>query len=228
MKKYAVIVAGGKGSRMGSSLPKQFLNLMGKPVIWYTLEAFLGAFSDVQILLVVPEDFLTEGEQIVCETSSPERIRLAFGGAARFYSVQNGLKYIKEQSVIFVHDGVRCLVSESLIRRCYHQALEKGSAIPAVTVSDSVRIREGEKTKVVDRSKLLAVQTPQTFRSEIILPAFQQPFSEAFTDEATVVEAAGHEVYIIEGEKENIKITLPADLAMAEQLLKTAHPGLFL
>ena len=126
---------------------------------------------------------------------------------------------IREASVVFVHDGVRCLVTEKLIKRCYEQALEKGNAIPAVAVNDSIRMKEGNKTKVVDRSRLLAVQTPQTFLSDIILPAFEQPYEEAFTDEATVAEAAGYEVFMIEGEKENIKITQPADLLIAEQLI---------
>ena len=121
-----------------------------------------------------------------------------------------------------MHDGVRCIVSEALIRRCYEQTLIKGNAIPAVAVNDSIRMVEGNKTKVVDRSRLLAVQTPQTFRSNILLSAFEQPYDEAFTDEATVAEAAGHEIFMIEGEKENIKITLPADLLIAEQLSRKA------
>lgn len=226
MKKYAVIVAGGNGTRMGSAVPKQFLQLKGKPLLWYTLETFLRAFDDLLIILVIPADFEAEGGKLIRQTAAPTRIQTVAGGATRFHSVQNGLRQIKEGSVVFVHDGVRCLVTETLIRRCYSQALEKGSAIPAVAVSDSMRIVEGEGTRPIDRGSLLAVQTPQTFRSNIILPAFQQNYSEAFTDEATVVEAAGHQVFMIEGEKENIKITLPADLVIAEQLLESAYPDL--
>ncbi|HRN54958.1 MAG TPA: 2-C-methyl-D-erythritol 4-phosphate cytidylyltransferase [Agriterribacter sp.] len=218
MKKYAVIVAGGNGTRMGGLVPKQFLQLKGRPVVWHTLETFLRAFDDLRIILVAPSGFMEEGRQLVQQTTAPLRIQVVAGGATRFHSVQNGLKKIDETSVVFVHDGVRCLVTENLIRRCYYQALDKGSAIPAVAVSDSIRMKEGNGTRPVNRSLLLAVQTPQTFRSEIILPAFEQPYSEAFTDEATVAETAGHEVFIIEGEKENIKITLPADLVIAEQL----------
>ena len=225
MKKYAVIVAGGNGTRMGSAVPKQFLQLKGKPVLWYTLETFLHAFDDLLIILVIPADFEAEGGKLIRQTTAPSRIRMVAGGATRFHSVQNGLQHIKEGSVVFVHDGVRCLVTATLIRRCYQQALEKGSAIPVVPVSDSMRIVEGEGTRPIDRSSLLAVQTPQTFRSNIILPAFQQAYNEAFTDEATVAEAAGHKVFMIEGEKENIKITLPADLVMAEHLLGSAYPG---
>lgn len=219
MKKYAVIVAGGNGTRMGSVVPKQFLQLNGRPVVWHTLETFLHAFEDLQIILVVPANFEPEGKALIQQTTAPWRIQMVAGGATRFHSVQNGLQQIEEESVVFVHDGVRCLLTEKLIRRCYNQALEKGSAIPAVAVSDSIRMAEGNTTRAIDRNLLLAVQTPQTFRSEIILPAFRQAYSEAFTDEATVAEAAGHKVFMIEGEKANIKITLPADLVIAEQLI---------
>ena len=222
MRKYAVIVAGGTGTRMGAAVPKQFMLLHGKPVLLHTTNAFLRAYADLQIILVLPAAFEEQGRQLILQTSAPSRIEMVLGGATRFHSVQNGLKKIHETSVIFVHDGVRCLVTEALIRRCYEQALVKGNAIPAVAVNDSIRMVEGNKTKVVDRSRLLAVQTPQTFRSNILLSAFEQPCNEAFTDEATVAEAAGHEIFMIEGEKENIKITLPADLLIAEQLSRKA------
>lgn len=208
---------------MGGLVPKQFLQLKGRPVVWHTLETFLRAFEDLKIILVVPANFEQEGDALIRQTTAPWRIQMVAGGATRFHSVQNGLQKIEEESVVFVHDGVRCLVTEKLIRRCYNQALEKGSAIPAVAVSDSIRMMEGDSTRAIDRSRLLAVQTPQTFRSEIILPAFEQPYSETFTDEATVAEAAGYEVFMIEGEKENIKITLPADLVIAEQLFTTRN-----
>ncbi len=219
MKKYAVIVAGGTGTRMGSAIPKQFMVLNGKPVLLHTIDTFLSAYHDLQIILVLPAAFEEQGRQLILQSAAPSRIQMVFGGATRFHSVQNGLKMIREASVVFVHDGVRCLVTEKLIKRCYEQALVKGNAIPAVAVNDSIRMKEGNKTKVVDRNRLLAVQTPQTFLSDIILHAFEQPYKEAFTDEATVAEAAGYEVFMIEGEKENIKITLPADLLIAEQLI---------
>lgn len=219
MTKYAVIVAGGNGTRMGSGIPKQFLDLKGRPVLWFTLETFLKTFDDLLVILVVPAQFQEQTRLLVSTTHAPERIQITLGGSTRFHSVQNGLKLIKEESVVFVHDGVRCMVTEALIRRCFDQALLKGSAIPAVPVNDSMRIRSGNTTQVLDRNLLLAIQTPQTFRSEIILPAFQQQYSEAFTDEATVAEAAGFEVCMIEGDKDNIKITLPADLLLAAQLL---------
>lgn len=222
MTKYAVIVAGGTGTRMGAAVPKQFMLLNGKPVLLHTIETFLRAYADLQIILVLPASFEEQGRQLILQTTTASRVQIVLGGATRFHSVQNGLKKINEASVIFVHDGVRCLVTESLIRRCYEQTIVKGNAIPAVAVNDSIRMVQGNKTKVVDRSTLLAVQTPQTFRSNILLSAFEQPYNEAFTDEATVAEAAGHEIFMIEGEKENIKITLPADLLIAEQLSRKA------
>ena len=220
MTKYAVIVAGGTGTRMGAAVPKQFMQLNGKPVLLHTIETFLRAYADLQIILVLPASFEEQGRQLILQSAAPSRVQIVLGGTTRFHSVQNGLKQINEASVIFVHDGVRCLVTESLIRRCYEQTIVKGNAIPAVAVNDSIRMVQGNKTKVVDRSTLLAVQTPQTFRSNILLSAFEQPYNEAFTDEATVAEAAGHEIFMIEGEKENIKITLPADLLIAEQLFR--------
>ena len=220
MTKYAVIVAGGTGTRMGAAVPKQFMLLNGKPVLLHTIETFLRAYAELQIILVLPAPFEEQGRQLILQATSASRVQIVLGGTTRFHSVQNGLKQINEASVIFVHDGVRCLVTESLIRRCYEQTILKGNAIPAVAVNDSIRMVEGNKTKVVDRNKLRAVQTPQTFRSNILLAAFEQPYNEAFTDEATVAEAAGHEIFMIEGEKENIKITLPADLLIAEQLFR--------
>lgn len=219
MKKYAVIVAGGSGTRMKSSVPKQFMLVHDKPVLWYSLECFLRAFGDLKIILVIPKEFEKEAQTVTSQTSAPSRIERVYGGVTRFDSVKQGLAKTEGTSIIFVHDAVRCMVSQDLIQRCYWQAMAKGSAIPAIPLTDSVRLMEGETTKPLDRSRLLAVQTPQTFRSEIILPAFQQEYKAEFTDEATVAEAAGFEVYMIEGESENIKITLPVDLVIAAHLL---------
>lgn len=231
MKKVAVIVAGGSGSRMGSATPKQFLLLHNKPVLWHTLAAFLNAYEDMEVVLVLPHAHLPAGEEIIkdIQTALPAaagRIAITAGGDTRYHSVQNGLALVTEASVVFVHDGVRCMVSEILIRRCFEQALEKGSAIPVVTATDSIRLLSAAPVQgqmgasvVADRSRVGIVQTPQTFLSSILLPAFTQPFSDAFTDEATVVEAAGHEVHLVEGEYANIKITRPVDLLIAEKLL---------
>jgi 2-C-methyl-D-erythritol 4-phosphate cytidylyltransferase len=219
MKKFAVIVAGGKGLRMGRAMPKQFLPLQGKPVLYHTIKAFLDAFPDVYLILVLPQDQLSYA-QIVLQ-SFPERIDITIvaGGETRYHSVQNGLKAVEEDSIVFVHDGVRPLVSATLIHRCCQQAMDKGSAIPAIEVSDSIRMVSGETSQPVTREQLRSIQTPQTFRSEIILPAFQQEYQLSFTDEATVVEAYGTNVYLVEGEKSNIKVTTPEDMIQAEALL---------
>lgn len=221
MKKYAVIVAGGSGTRMGTAVPKQFLLVHGKPIVYYTLQTFLNAYPDLQLILVLPSAFFDKAAEITAQTSGPQRIQLCEGGITRFHSVKNGLQYTQPGSVIFVHDGVRCLVSTQLIQRCYEQALKDGSAIPAVPVTDSIRKITGTGTEAVDRSLLRAIQTPQTFRDNILLPAFEQEYNDGFTDEATVAEAAGFTVHLIEGEKENIKITYPGDIATATKVLET-------
>lgn len=221
MQKKAVIVAGGNGLRMGAFIPKQFLLLKGKPLLWYTLNTFLQAYNDLKIILVLPEEHIERGEAIVAELNDSARVVITKGGATRFHSVQNGLKLIDEESIVFVHDGVRCLVTTNLIQRCYEQAFEKGSAIPAVAATDSIRItQENEQSIVADRTKVRIIQTPQTFKSSVLIPAFQQNYTEAFTDEATVVEAFGAPVCLIEGEYNNIKVTRPVDLVIAEKILE--------
>jgi 2-C-methyl-D-erythritol 4-phosphate cytidylyltransferase len=219
MKKYAVIVAGGSGQRMGAAMPKQFLLLAGKPLLWYSVSAFLKSFDEMEIILVLPKDSIAEGEKIAAELGATAKIQITEGGTTRFHSVQNGLALVKEPSIVFVHDGVRCLVTPSLIRRCYEQALEKGSAIPAVAATDSIRIVEGSNNTVADRNNVRIIQTPQTFKSNLLLPAFKTAYKDSFTDEATVAEAAGNAIYLIDGEYDNIKITRPADLLVAEKIL---------
>ena len=219
MKKYAVIVAGGSGQRMGTDVPKQFLLLQQKPLLWYTLHAFLTAFDDLYIILVLPKNNIPEGKNISKDSGAEERIMIIEGGITRFHSVQNGLQFITEPSVVFVHDGVRCLVTKNLIHRCFEQAIRKGSAISAVVATDSIRMMEDEDHHVINRNNVRIIQTPQTFLSKILLPAFQQPYDESFTDEATVVEASGEPVYLLEGDYNNIKITRPVDLVIAEKIL---------
>ncbi|MBS1603642.1 MAG: 2-C-methyl-D-erythritol 4-phosphate cytidylyltransferase [Bacteroidetes bacterium] len=219
MKKYAVIVAGGSGSRMGAAVPKQFLLLKDKPVLWYTLETFLAAYEDMEVVLVVPAEHVEAAKGVVDATRAPERVRLAVGGNTRFDSVRKGLEMIGEESVVFVQDGVRCLTSGALVRRCYEQAVRLGSAIPVVSSKDSVRLVKGDGSIVVDRSLVKLVQTPQTFLSSILLPSYRVEYREEFTDEATVVEASGHAVHLVEGEVNNIKITTPLDMLVAERLL---------
>lgn len=220
MKKYAVIVAGGSGLRMGTSVPKQFLPLRGKPVLWYSLTAFLDAFKDLEIILVLPQDYLQTGHEILRTTHDPGRIRITAGGETRFHSVKNGLEHIHHHSIVFVHDGVRCLLTPDLVRRCYSKALDKGNAIPSIRAVDTIRIETVGGHELIDRQKVHIIQTPQTFYSDLIKAAFEQDYEASFTDEASVVERLGVHIHLIDGEPTNIKITRPVDILMAEKILE--------
>ncbi len=222
MKKYAIIVAGGFGTRMGQSTPKQFLLLNDKPVLYYTVKTFLEAYDDMQVILVLPEDYTDMGREIIDAYFDYNRIQITAGGYTRFHSVQNGLKLVEQECMVFVHDGVRCLVSKELIHRCYESALEAGSAIPVLPVKDSVRLVLEDDSEPLDRSSVVMVQTPQTFHSKILLPAFEIDYKERFTDEATVVEAFGLKVSLVHGDDHNIKITRPLDLMLAEKILTSS------
>ena len=219
MKKTAIIVAGGTGQRMGTALPKQFLAIEGKSILLHTIGQFVSAFSDINFVIVLPADYIHEGENIIASSGLSQSFLFVAGGDTRFQSVQNGLAQADPASIVFVHDAVRCLLTPDLIQRCYQQAVEKGSAIPAVSSTDTVRIIEGTKHHVVDRANVMMIQTPQTFNAAILKKAFEQAYQPSFTDEANVLEASGKEVYLIEGEHENIKITRPLDLAIAEYIL---------
>ena len=220
MIKYAIIVAGGTGSRMGSDLPKQFMPLKDKPVLYYSIKTFLDAYDDLEIILVLPAAFTDIGEEIIDAYFDKERIKIAIGGDTRFQSVKNGLRLVEGESIIFVHDAVRCLVSVNLIHRCYELAMQTGAAVPVIPSRDSVRILNEDGNGVVDRNKVMLVQTPQTFHSKILLPAFDIDYKDKFTDEATVVEAYGLRVSLAEGEETNIKITRPVDLLIAEKVIE--------
>lgn len=220
MKKFAVIVAGGIGSRMNNSLPKQFLMLHGKPLLYYSLRSFINAYEDLKVILVLPEEHVAAGQEIIDAFFDYSRISITIGGRTRFHSVQNGLKLVDDESIVFVHDAVRCLVNLDLIQRCYEKAIEVGSAIPVTEAKDSLRIIGDDGNEVLDRNLVRIVQTPQTFHSKILLPAFFNiDYKDKYTDEATVVEAFGMKVNLIEGDDANIKITKPFDLLLAEKLL---------
>lgn len=213
-----IIVAGGQGLRMGSAVPKQFLLLAGRPVLMHTIERFLAADPELSIILALPA---TEHSrwQALCEEYdfAPEQLQVVSGGETRFHSVRNALEAVPQDVVLIaVHDGVRPLVTESLINECFSQAAMQGAVIPVTPVVETLRhVSEG----VVPRSDYRLVQTPQTFRADILRTAYQQPYSEAFTDDASVVEAAGYKVSLIPGSRRNIKLTTPDDLAIAEALL---------
>lgn len=219
MKKIAVIVAGGTGIRMNNATPKQFLLLQGKPVLFYTINSFLQAYNDLKIILVLPLEHVAAGQEIIDAFFDYGRIQIAIGGRTRFHSVQSGLQLVDEESIVFVHDAVRCLVSIKLIRNCYEAALESGSAIPVIDSRDSVRLVTEEGNEALERTAVKLVQTPQTFHSKILIPAYQIDYKDKFTDEATVVEAFGLKVKLVNGEENNFKITRPVDLLMAERLI---------
>jgi 2-C-methyl-D-erythritol 4-phosphate cytidylyltransferase len=221
MKKFAIIVAGGSGTRMGSATPKQFLLLGDKPVLYYTIKTFLESYEDLQVILVLPEDYTDMGREIIDAYFDYTRIRVTAGGETRFHSVQKGLQLVDEDGIVFVHDGVRCLLTTGLIHRCHDKALENGSAIPVVPSRDSVRLLSGEDNEAIERSRVVLVQTPQTFHSRILQPAYEIDYKERFTDEATVVEAYGLKIQLVEGEEDNIKITRPVDLRAAESIMES-------
>ncbi|HTN45404.1 MAG TPA: 2-C-methyl-D-erythritol 4-phosphate cytidylyltransferase [Flavipsychrobacter sp.] len=218
---YAVIVAGGQGTRMGTAVPKQFLELNGHPVLYHTIRAFQKAIEDVQIILVLPEHHISYAQMVLQSFSERIDITIVAGGETRFHSVKKGLQGIPDNSIIMVHDGVRPLVSAALIRSCCEQAKEKGSAIPAIAATDSIRILEGAASRQIDRTLVRLVQTPQTFKASILLPVMEQDYQDGFTDEATVAEYSGIPIHLIEGEKRNLKITTQEDLIIAEVWMKT-------
>jgi len=219
LKRSAVIVAGGKGLRMQTSLPKQFLEINGTPVLIHTINRFHSAFTgDIAIVLVLPTDQMDYWKQLCAQHAFETPFTIVAGGETRFNSVKNGLSNCADSDVIGVHDGVRPLVSEELIRKCYEQA-ERGSAIPVTAVNQSMRKQIDGKTVAIDRSNLLNVQTPQCFQGKPLLAAYDSASHTNFTDDATVFEAAGHEIATIEGDATNIKITTPGDIKIAEALI---------
>ena len=204
---------------MNHPLPKQFHLLAGKPVLYYSINAFLRSYPDMEVILVLPEHKTAAGQEIIDAYFQYDRVRLTVGGRTRFHSVKQGLKLVEGDTVVMVHDAVRCLITTALIERCYEAVLQFGSAIPVVDSRDSLRMVSLYGNAALDRNAVKLVQTPQAFYSKIILPAFQIDYKEKFTDEATVAEGYGIKVHLIPGEEDNIKITRPADLIYAEMLL---------
>jgi len=217
---YAVIVAGGMGTRMGSDVAKQFLTLGDKPVILHSVEAFLGLSYPVEIILVVPADYRQYWKDYCLENRITFSHILVSGGITRFHSVKNALKYVPKGALVAVHDGVRPFVSKDFLESLYGIAEEKGAVVPVVKVIDSMRKRVAEGRSVyVNREEFVMVQTPQVFYSDIILDAYNQAYSPDFTDDASVVESTGKEVFLTEGNSYNIKITRPEDLVLARAIL---------
>ena len=226
---YIIIVAGGKGLRMGSDIPKQFLPIGGKPVLMRTLERFREYSAELQIILVLPEAQQAYWRELCKQYNFPLPLegtgggfyQLANGGQTRFHSVQNGLAKVPDdaQGVVGVHDGVRPFPSTEVIKNCYETARTKKAVIPVIPVVETVRHLEGEKSVTVPRGDYRLVQTPQTFDIQLLKAANRQPYNDGFTDDASVVESFGYEITLVEGNRENIKITTPYDLKIAEVLI---------
>ncbi len=220
MKEYALIVAGGKGTRINSKLPKQFIRLNGKPILLHTIEAFFNYAENISIILVLPEDDFEIWDSICKEFRFSKSIILQKGGDTRFQSVRNGLDKIDNEGLVAIHDGVRPLVSSDLIGASFRLAAVHGSAVAAVRLKESIRVTDQDTTKAVDRSKFRIIQTPQTFNLQLIKTAYQIKEDSSLTDDASVAEKAGHKISLFEGSYENLKITTPEDLVVAEALLR--------
>jgi len=217
---YVIIVAGGKGLRMGSDVPKQFLPIGGKPILMRTIERFRAYDDNLQIILVLPEAQQDHWRRLCEDYHFMVDYMLANGGETRFHSVQNGLALIPDDAdgVVGVHDGVRPFPSIDVIRNCYETARTQKAVIPVIPVVETVRHLEGEGSVTVPRDEYRLVQTPQTFDIQLLKAANRQPYNDGFTDDASVVESYGHAITLVEGNRENIKITTPYDMKIAEVL----------
>ncbi len=220
MSEYSVIItAGGVGKRMDSILPKQFMELNGRPLLMYTLERFYHFDPTVELILTLPKEWMDYWEKLMMEFDFHIPHKLVDGGKERYDSIKNALTYCSG-IYIAVHDGVRPLVSEETIRACFEQVKTHGAVIPTLPLSESLRAIHGEHTVAVDRSEFLTVQTPQCFARDILIKAYNNPFHQGFTDDASVVENAGYKIHIISGNVENIKITTQIDLKFSQILLR--------
>lgn len=217
---YVIIAGGGSGTRMKSEMPKQFLLLKGKPIIAYTIEKFFAAFENIICIVVLPENQIQHFESLKEKYFLNKNIVAVIGGETRFHSVKNGLAKITDEGIVAVHDAVRPFASVELIQKCFSIAEEKGNCIPAISPKDSLREIVSNDSKISDRNNFRLIQTPQCFRTEIILNAYKQNFDSSFTDDASVVERHGEKIFLTDGEENNIKITTPIDLQIAESLLK--------
>lgn len=223
---YAIIVAGGSGTRMGCSTPKQFLELEGKPILMHTISRFHQALSEVEIIVVLPKSHLAIWHELCQQHRFSIQHQTVHGGPTRYDSVKNGLSLIpvhSQNAVVGIHDGVRPFVSQEVIQKCYQTAHRQGTAIPALPSIESVRYSTDfpNSSQALDRSRCWMVQTPQVFQTVILQQAYSIPYRDTFTDDASVVEAAGMTVTLVEGNKENIKLTSPFDLLVANAILSS-------
>lgn len=215
-----IIVAGGKGLRMGGELPKQFIEIGGKPILMHTIDAFFRFDSWIRIILVLPESHREYWQELCTKYNYDVPHVVTTGGETRFHSVKNGLALV-DDGLVAVHDGARPFASEDLIGRCFLAARDNAAAIPIVDATDSLRqIQEDGSSKIIDRSKIKLVQTPQVFEVELLKKAYEQEFSNIFTDDASVVETLGQKIKLVQGEITNIKVTTPIDLKIGELIFE--------
>ncbi|QZT35957.1 2-C-methyl-D-erythritol 4-phosphate cytidylyltransferase [Halosquirtibacter xylanolyticus] len=212
MERTVVIVAGGSGTRMGANCPKQFLEVNGKAILEHTMSCFYQFDRNMEMIIVLPKDQIDIWSQYCKENKLEIPHMVIHGGESRFHSVKNGLSMVKKRGVVAIHDGVRPCVSQLTLHRCFDEATTNGAVVPVVALVDSIRQLKGDKSTAVDRSQYALVQTPQTFQWDIISNAYKQNFDPLFTDDASVVEKLGVEMVLVEGNRENIKVTTPADL----------------
>jgi len=220
MKNYALIVAGGSGSRMNSEIPKQFILLNNLPILMHSINRFTAFDHDIEIVVVLPKSQFPYWKQL-CKTHNFTTPHLLIeGGETRFQSVKKGLAAIDDDGLVAIHDGVRPLVNRATINRCFETASKTGNAIPVMPVVESLRLVTPTDNKAVDRSQFVTIQTPQVFSISEIKAAYGQSFQPTFTDDATVLESTGKKIHLVEGNSENIKVTHPLDLKIAEVLIK--------
>jgi 2-C-methyl-D-erythritol 4-phosphate cytidylyltransferase len=220
MKIHVLMVAGGSGTRMKSDVPKQFMLLNNKPVLMHTLENFLAYSKNINLVLILPEDQFYTWNKLCSIHRFIHPHQLVAGGTERFWSVKNGLDQISNEGIVFIHDGVRPLVSHQTLKRCFDRAMIDGNAIPVLPVVESLRELTGIGNQMADRTRFVSIQTPQVFRTSDIKEAYQQGFDPAFTDDASVLERTGKTIHLVEGNPENIKITHPFDLKITEMILQ--------
>lgn len=218
MQQYLIIVAGGTGSRMQNERPKQFINIHGKEIILHTLKKFIAYNKNINVIIATGKDFVKHVTDLVAQHAINAAV--VEGGNTRYESVKNALNVLPDiNSVVAIHDAARPMVSVETIKKCFEVAEQKGNAIPAVSLNESIREVNGENNKAVNRNNYKIIQTPQCFRVSEIKKAFELPYNETFTDDASVLEAAGGKINLIEGNEENFKITLPKDLEIAKLFL---------
>ncbi len=218
MQQYAVIVAGGSGSRMGGEIPKQFLLLNGLPILFRSINAFVNYNSQINIVVVAPKTHAQTIYNLKRQHNFSQDFNLVEGGATRFLSVKNGLQEVPNNCLVGIHDAVRPLVSKETLQKAFESAEQKGNGIPAIGVFDSLRKVKDHKNSAVDRNLYQIIQTPQVFKSSLIKEAFAATNKTDYSDDATVFEAFGKSIFLTEGNRENIKITTPVDLKIAEAL----------